>query len=118
MLKPVDGFSGIDVWLLRADDRNARSLVESATARGTRHVIVQEYLPSVDTGNKRLFVLDGEIVGTVDRVPVVRRLPHRSALGGDRAGRARPATCVATLAPAPARGSASSWPASTSSTVA
>ena len=33
VLKPVDGFSGIDVWLLRADDRNTRSLVESATAR-------------------------------------------------------------------------------------
>ena len=69
VLKPVDGFSGIDVWLLRAHDRNARSLVESATSRGTRHVIVQEYLPSVDSGNKRLFLLDGEIVGTVDRVP-------------------------------------------------
>jgi len=69
VLKPVDGFAGIDVWLLGRDDRNARSLVESATARGTRHVIVQEYLSSVDTGNKRLFVLDGEIVGAVDRFP-------------------------------------------------
>ena len=69
VLKPVDGFSGIDVWLLRAHDRNTRSLVESATSRGTRHVVVQEYLPSVDSGNKRLFLLDGEIVGTVDRVP-------------------------------------------------
>ena len=45
VLKPVDGFSGIDVWLLRADDRNARSLVESATGGGTRHVLAQEYLP-------------------------------------------------------------------------
>ena len=69
VLKPVDGFSGIDVWLLRAGDRNTRSLVESATSRGDRHVVVQEYLPSVDSGNKRLFLLDGEIVGTVDRVP-------------------------------------------------
>ncbi len=69
VVKPVDGFSGIDVWLLRDHDRNARSLVESATERGTRHVIVQEYLPSVDTGNKRLFLLDGEIVGAVDRFP-------------------------------------------------
>ena len=69
VLKPVDGFSGIDVWLLRAGDRNTRSLVESATGRGTRHVVVQEYLPSVDSGNKRLFMLDGDIVGTVDRVP-------------------------------------------------
>jgi glutathione synthase len=69
VLKPVDGFAGIDVWLLRDGDRNLRSLVESATARGTQHVVAQEYLPAVDTGNKRLFVLDGEIVGSVDRVP-------------------------------------------------
>ena len=116
VLKPVDGFSGIDVWLLRADDRNARSLVESATARGSRHVIAQEYLPAVDTGNKRLFVLDGEIVGTVDRVPRAttsasarpRPRPSRTLATGD---------LVATLAPH-LRGSASRWPASTSSAVA
>ncbi|MET0999475.1 MAG: hypothetical protein ABWX73_12210 [Marmoricola sp.] len=69
VLKPVDGFSGIDVWLLRQGDRNVRSLVESATLRGSRHVVAQEYLPSVDAGNKRLFLLDGDIVGTVDRIP-------------------------------------------------
>jgi len=67
--KPVDGFSGIDVWLLRADDPNARSLMESATNRGRRQALFQEYLPAVIGGNKRLFVLDGEIIGTVDRVP-------------------------------------------------
>jgi glutathione synthase len=69
VIKPVDGFAGIDVWLLSVKDPNARSLVESATDRGSRHVVVQEYLPSVDSGNKRLFVLDGEIVGAVDRFP-------------------------------------------------
>jgi glutathione synthase len=69
VIKPVDGFAGIDVWLLRRDDPNIPSLVESATARGTRHVVVQQFLPSVAAGNKRLFVLDGEIVGAVDRVP-------------------------------------------------
>jgi glutathione synthase len=69
VVKPVDGFSGIDVWLLRADDSNARSLIESATDRGRRHALFQEYLPAVTGGNKRLFLLDGEIIGTVDRLP-------------------------------------------------
>jgi len=98
VLKPVDGFSGIDVWLLHAHDRNARSLVESATARGSRHVLVQEYLPSVDTGNKRLFVLDGEIVGTVHRFPSdddFRIGPPAAAVEPD----ARDHDLVATLAP-------------------
>ncbi len=98
VLKPVDGFSGIDVWLLRDHDRNARSLIESATARGTRHVIVQEYLPTVDTGNKRLFVLDGEIVGAVDRFPSYddfRIGPPAAAIEPDERDR----HLVATLAP-------------------
>ncbi len=69
VIKPVDGFSGIDVWLVRADDPNARSLVDSATERGRRQALFQEYLPAVTGGNKRLFVLDGEIIGAVDRLP-------------------------------------------------
>jgi glutathione synthase len=68
VVKPVDGFAGTDVWLVR-DDAAATALVESATRGGTRHVIAQEYLADVETGNKRLFVLDGEIVGTVLRRP-------------------------------------------------
>jgi glutathione synthase len=68
VVKPVDGFAGTDVWLLR-DDAAATALAESATGSGRRHVIAQEYLPSVGDGNKRLFVLDGEVVGAVLRRP-------------------------------------------------
>lgn len=68
VLKPVDGFAGIDVWLVQ-DDAAAMALVESATRRGARHVIAQAYLTDVATGNKRLFVLDGEIIGAVLRRP-------------------------------------------------
>ena len=68
VVKPVDGFGGLDVWLV-ADDRGAPALLESATRNGTRHVIAQSYLAAVDGGNKRLFLLDGEIVGAVLRRP-------------------------------------------------
>lgn len=68
VVKPVDGFGGIDVWLLR-DDAAARALADSATGGGRRHVVVQEYLPAVREGNKRLFLLDGEVVGAVLRHP-------------------------------------------------
>lgn len=68
VVKPVDGFAGRDVWLVH-DDPSAPALLESATRGGTRQVIAQEYLPAVEDGNKRLFVLDGEIVGAVLRRP-------------------------------------------------
>jgi glutathione synthase len=68
VVKPVDGFAGTDVWLVEPG-RSCRALVESATRAGTRHVIAQEYLPAVTKGNKRLFVVDGQIAGAVLRSP-------------------------------------------------
>ncbi|MEP7333276.1 MAG: hypothetical protein ABI692_14430 [Terracoccus sp.] len=68
VVKPVDGFAGLDAWLLHDDD-GARSLAESATQSCRRHVIAQAYLADVERGNKRLFVLDGDIVGAVLRRP-------------------------------------------------
>jgi glutathione synthase len=67
VVKPVDGFAGADVWLVDGG-HGCRSLAESATWGG-RHVVVQEYLPAVAEGNKRLFLVDGEIVGAVQRRP-------------------------------------------------
>ena len=68
VVKPFDGFAGRDCWLLRDDDA-CLALAESATAGGTRHVIVQAYLAEVAAGNKRLVLLDGEVVGAVVRRP-------------------------------------------------
>ncbi len=68
VVKPVDGFAGCGVWLV-SDGAAATSLLETATQAGTRHVIVQEYLPAVERGNKRLFLLDGDILGAVLRRP-------------------------------------------------
>ena len=79
-------------------------------------MIVQEYLPSVDTGNKRLFLLDGEIVGTVDRVPSdddFRIGPPSAAVVPDARDHAIAGGWRRTCA-----GSGSSSPASTSSTAA
>lgn len=70
VVKPVDGFAGGDVWLVQ-DGPACRALIESATAGGRRQVIAQEYLPDVTDGNKRLFLLDGEIHGAVLRRPSV-----------------------------------------------
>ncbi len=83
VVKPVDGFAGIDVWLVR-DDESATALLESATRGGTRHVIAQRYLPEVAKGNKRLFLLDGEIVGSRAAPSGVQRLPDRAAVRGRR----------------------------------
>jgi glutathione synthase len=68
VVKPVDGFAGAGVWLVR-DDPAAPALLESATGGGRRQVIAQEHLGAVERGNKRLFLLAGVVVGAVLRRP-------------------------------------------------
>ncbi|HEX2414286.1 MAG TPA: hypothetical protein VHJ37_03620, partial [Thermoleophilaceae bacterium] len=53
----------------RAGDPNANVIVESATGDGSRAVIAQAWLPAATDGDKRIFVLDGEPIGALLRVP-------------------------------------------------
>jgi len=69
VLKPVDGFSGHGVYLLDPNDPNLASLLETATNGGRRTVVAQRYLPEVEDGNKRIFLMDGAPVGAVYRFP-------------------------------------------------
>lgn len=70
VVKPVDGFGGRGVLRLDRHDPNLVSLIELATAGGTRAVVVQRFLREVGSGNKRVFVVDGDPVGAVYRYPV------------------------------------------------
>lgn len=69
VVKPVDGFSGRGVLRLDRHDPNLESLIEVATAHGTRATVVQRFLREVTDGNKRVFLIDGEPVGAVYRYP-------------------------------------------------
>ena len=70
VVKPVDGFSGRGVFLVSGSDPNLGSIVEASTRGGTRTVVAQPYLPEVEAGNKRIYVLDGVAVGASIRHPV------------------------------------------------
>lgn len=82
VLKPVDGFGGLGVVVVRRGDRNNPALIELMTAHGTRHVVAQQFLAAATAGDKRVLVLDGEPIGAVLRV--AGREDHRNnmAAGG------------------------------------
>lgn len=69
VVKPVDGHGGAGVVALLPGDRNTNSVLETATLRGRRIVVVQQYLPAVISGDKRILLLDGEPLGAILRVP-------------------------------------------------
>lgn len=69
VIKPLDGAGGVGVLMLRKDDKNARAIVDVLTAEGSRIAMVQQFLPSVTVGDKRIILLDGEPLGAILRVP-------------------------------------------------
>lgn len=69
VLKPLSGAGGDGVFLLRDDDLNVNAIIETVTQLGRRMAMVQEFLPDVVRGDKRVLLLDGEPLGGLLRVP-------------------------------------------------
>ena len=69
VIKPLDLAGGSGVLMLSPDDKNARAIVQLITADGSRLAMVQEFLPDVTSGDKRVLLLDGEVLGAINRIP-------------------------------------------------
>ena len=69
VIKPLDGAGGYGVLALSTADQNARAIVDLLTSEGRKPAMIQEYLPAVRQGDKRILLLDGEPLGAILRVP-------------------------------------------------
>ena len=68
VIKPLDGAGGTGVLMLRADDKNARGLCDMLTFEGRRLAMVQQFLPSVSAGDKRVLLIGGRVLGAINRI--------------------------------------------------
>jgi glutathione synthase len=82
VLKPLGGKGGEGILLMEAGDRNLNSLVEISTFQGQLPVMVQEYLPQAQDGDKRIIMLNGEPIGAVNRIPTGKEFRGNMATGG------------------------------------
>lgn len=69
IVKPLDGYGGLGVTLLSAEDRNCRVTLELLTDLGKKRVVVQRYLPAARRGDHRVLIINGEVIGAVLRTP-------------------------------------------------
>lgn len=76
--KPINGKGGEGILVLENHDKNLKSMLQYLTNNETNPIIVQEYLPIEKHGDKRVFLLNGEPIGAVLRVP--NRSDHRANL--------------------------------------
>lgn len=69
VIKPWDGNGGRGVLVTAHDDPNFGSMLEILTDNQQEHILVQEYLPEIIEGDKRIILIGGEAVGQMLRVP-------------------------------------------------
>ncbi len=82
VVKPVDGYGGLGIFVVRDGDMNASSIIETAIGAGSRWTIAQKYLPEAVNGDKRILLADGDHVGSVLRVPAAAEARGNLHVGG------------------------------------
>jgi glutathione synthase len=83
VIKPLDGHGGFGVLALDLEDCNMAGIIDLHTREGTRLALVQEFLPEVALGDKRILLLDGEPLGAILRVPAAGELRANLHVGGE-----------------------------------
>ena len=69
IIKPLYGNGGQGVFHVQPHDENFYSILEMFFKQSNEPLMIQEYLKDVRNGDKRIILLNGEIVGALNRVP-------------------------------------------------
>lgn len=93
IVKPLDGMGGTGIFRLTADSPNIGATLEMLTELETLPIMAQRYLPEIKEGDKRILIVDGEIVPfSLARIPTKGETRGNLAAGGQ--GVAMPVTEV------------------------
>lgn len=82
VVKPLHGNGGKAVFKIEADGSNLGALVEIFAQIWPEPFMVQQFLPSVSAGDKRIVLVDGEVAGAINRRPGVGEFRSNLAVGG------------------------------------
>jgi glutathione synthase len=89
ILKPLDGMGGTSIFRVKQDDPNIGVICETLTKYGTEYAMAQNYIPAIKDGDKRVLVVDGEVIPYgLARIPQGGETRGNLAAGGR--GEARP----------------------------
>jgi glutathione synthase len=82
ILKPLYGNGGAAIFRISPDDTNVASLVELFQTVFREPFMVQQYRPEVKDGDKRIILVDGEVAGAINRVPMKGETRSNLHVGG------------------------------------
>ena len=82
IVKPLYGNGGAGVFHIKPNDENLSSLFELYESFYKEPLIVQQYLPKVREGDKRVILVDGKAIGAINRVPAAGEARSNMHVGG------------------------------------
>ena len=82
IVKPLYGNGGAGVFHIKPNDENLSSLLELYESFYKEPLIVQQYLPKVREGDKRVILIDGKAIGAINRVPADGEARSNMHVGG------------------------------------
>ena len=80
VVKPLDGMGGASIFRLKSSDPNLNVILETITHHFTEKVMIQEYIPEISEGDKRILIVNGEPMGAA-----IARIPAEGELRGNLA---------------------------------
>ncbi len=89
IIKPLDGMGGASIFRMKENDANVGVIIETLTDHGQQYAMVQEYMPAIKDGDKRILIVNGEPMPyCLARIPAQGETRGNLAAGGR--GEARP----------------------------
>ena len=82
ILKPLYGNGGNGIFFLDKRDKNFNSLIEIFMDSHPEQFILQEYLPSIKSGDKRIILINGKPEGAINRIPSENDIRANLHVGG------------------------------------
>lgn len=82
VIKPLNGFGGMDIYHLKAIDDNLQAVFDMLCRLHSEPFIVQQYIPEIRDGDKRIIVVEGEPIAALLRVPAKDNARANLAAGG------------------------------------
>lgn len=82
IIKPLFGNGGVGVFHLTQNDENLSTLCELFFSQSREPIMIQEYLPAVKQGDKRVILCDGEPIAAINRIPPIGEARSNMHVGG------------------------------------
>jgi glutathione synthase len=62
VFKPLNEMGGSGIFVVENNDSNIPTIIEVLTKKSSNKIVVQKFLPEIENGDKRILILNGEIV--------------------------------------------------------